>query len=94
MVANARDFLLAIKESTHVAFDEDATEFLDGLREAMSRTLDSRQVRSDERDSIFFFEGMLRGLQIKLTARKQKAAALLQETGLLGPDGKPRLPDA
>jgi len=88
MVANARDFLLAIKESTHTTFDHDAVEFLEGLRDGMSRSLDSSapNLHQYERDSIFFFEGMLRGVQIKLTAKKQKAAALLAESGFKAPD--------
>lgn len=88
MVANARDFLFAIKESTHTVFDADGAEYLDALRDGMSQSLDasSPHLHQHERDSIFFFEGMLRGVQIKLTAKKQKAAALLAESGFKPPD--------
>lgn len=95
VVANARDFLFAIKESTHTVFDADAVEFLDALRDGMSRTLDAQTGLSrDERDGIFFFEGMLRGVQLQLKRKQQHDKAKLAEMGLLGSDGNPRLPEA
>lgn len=91
LVANATEFLFAIKESTHTVFDEDATEFLEELRKFISAGLDNQTgLTREQRDSICFFEGMLRGVQIKLTHRKQQAAAKLSELGLLE-DGKPKL---
>ena len=91
MVANAREFLFAIKESTHTVFDEDAVEFLDQIREFASNELDKQtSLHPHERDSIMFFEGMLRGVQLKLTHRKQEAAAKLSKMGLLE-NGVPKL---
>ncbi len=86
MVKDAREFLLAIKESTHTVFDEDAVEFLELLREQMSQSLDARHIEQYERDSILFFEGMLRGVQVQLTRNKQHEAARLADLGLLKPD--------
>jgi hypothetical protein len=91
MVANAREFLLAIKESTHTVFDEDAVEFLENLREFASQSLDKQtNLHRHERDGVMFFEGLLRGVQLKLTHRKQQAASKLSEMGLLE-NGVPKL---
>jgi hypothetical protein len=74
MVASGRDFLRAIKESTSIEFDEDAAEFLDDLRRAMSGILDGERVRGEKRDAIFLFEGMLRGAQIVTKGLEQRLA--------------------
>jgi hypothetical protein len=93
MVRDAREFLLAIKESTHVAFDADAAEFLDDIRTYMSRQLDHQGVTGDARDSIFFFEGMLRGTQIRVKRQEHESKGRLNALGLLTPDGDPKLPE-
>lgn len=91
MVASARDFLFAIKESTHTVFDDDAVSFLEALREFISTELDKQTgLTREERDATCFFEGMLRGVQVKLAHRKQSSAAKLGALGLLV-DGKPKL---
>lgn len=91
MVANAREFLFAIKESTHTVFDHDAVEYLDGIRAYMTAQLDKQpNLTPAERDAIFFFEGMLRGTQLKLKQKQHRTASKLSALGLLK-DGKPTL---
>lgn len=93
MPANGREFLLAIKESTHTIFDEDAVDYLDTLREGVSRGADAQNLRDDARDAAIFFEGMLRGVQLKLRRAAAESKSKLNEMGFLSEDG-PKLPDA
>jgi hypothetical protein len=87
-VRNGREFLFAIKEATHVIFDEDAAEFLDALCEGITGGCDRQNLRGPERDAVIFFEGMLRGCQLKLTGTKQRARKELFDAGALTPDLK------
>lgn len=93
MVQNAREFLLAIKESTHTVFDDEAVEFLDNLRKYMSAAMDTQKIKGEQRDSIVFFEGMLRGVQLQLKRKEQESRGRLNAMGLLAPDGNPKLPN-
>jgi hypothetical protein len=85
-VRNGAEFLLAIKESTHTTFDDDAHQFLDAVVTAISGMADAQNLRGRERDAVIFFEGMLRGTQLKLLGKKQRAASELQQAGKLNPD--------
>lgn len=93
MVKDAREFLLAIKMSTHTTFDADAVDFLELLRTGVSQSLDAAGATGPERDSVLFFEGMLRGTQIKLIAAGQQAKGRLNAMGLLNGDGEPKIPE-
>jgi hypothetical protein len=85
-----REFLLAIKESTHTVFDEDAAEFLDSLREGITGQSNAQNLSGPERDAVLFYEGMLRGAQLAFTVTKQRARKALFDAGELNPDGTPK----
>lgn len=93
-VRTGRELLHAIKQVTRAnPFDDDAAEFLDDLVRAMTGITDAEQphLSRAERDAVFFFEGMLRGCQVDLLGKAQRAKGKLSAAGQLDADGNPKL---
>jgi hypothetical protein len=76
------DFLLAIKEATQTTYDKDAAEFLDGLAKVVSLGCDQMKVTGERRDRMMFFEGMLRGVQVKLARARLETGQELHDRGI------------
>lgn len=87
-IRNGREFLLAIKESTHTVFDDDAVEFLDDLVAGICATLDKQGARGPDRDRMLYFDGMLRGVQLRLVRDQQRQRKALGDVHMLTGDGK------
>jgi hypothetical protein len=66
----AAEFLFAIKESTHTTYDDDATEYLDSVVTAMLGKMDNDGLTGRDRDNVIFYEGMLKGVQLRLSKDK------------------------
>jgi hypothetical protein len=78
-VKDAESFLFAIKTSTDFQFDGDAVEWLEGLEERMFALLDSRGIHGRERDRIILYDGMLKGVILKLRKPVVEAEKNLKE---------------
>lgn len=91
MVANAKEFLLAIKETAQTEYDTSAVEFLEDLVTEISKDLTGRGVKGRKRDAWLFFEGMLKGVQLRLRRDAIQQRAELARRGALGAyDGTPK----
>ena len=92
-VKDARSFLTAIKQSTGDflepnQFDEEAVEYLDMLSENVFTALDNNRIKGRTRDRLIFFDGMLKGVILKLRKRVLEAGTELQDKNLLTEDKK------
>lgn len=67
---NAREFFFAINESTRIKGiadpSDDAVEFLELMANEIFKRLDRDSVSGVLRDNIIFWEGMLKGVQLRL----------------------------
>jgi hypothetical protein len=81
MIETAADFLLAIKESTGTAFDEGAVEFLSLLQRNEAEAAKLAGATGEKLGRILFFNGMLRGVQLKLARVRIDAQIEANEAG-------------
>lgn len=69
-VKDAASFLLAIKESTTAVYDHDAVDYLQKVVDELRHGLDqfglTQPSHQKAREEWIFFEGMLKGVQLKL----------------------------
>ena len=82
MIETGADFLFAIKETTSTEFDADAAEFLDMLQKGTAMALTKAGLSGDRRDAAMFYEGALKGLQIKLARVRIDAEREANELGV------------
>jgi hypothetical protein len=92
-VKDARSFLAAIKQSTGNflepnQFDDEAAEYLEMLSENVFTALDNNRIKGRTRDRLIFFDGMLKGVILKLRKRVLETGTELQDKNLLTEDKK------
>lgn len=85
---SAREFFFAINESCRIQGvsdpSDDAIEYLETLAETIFRGLDADAASGRRRDNIIFWEGMLKGVQLRLAKdRLRDAEATRATNGLL-----------
>lgn len=90
MIETAADFLLMIKETTSTEFDADAVEFLDALQKGTADALTKAGAVGDRRDAMMFWEGAIKGLQLKLARVRLDAQYEANEMGLDVATGNPK----
>ncbi len=83
VVKDARTFLLCIKETTDTQFDDDALQFLETLEKRIFDGLDAAGVTGRERDKFLLYEGMLKGVVLRLRRTVLEAGTSLQDANML-----------
>jgi hypothetical protein len=75
-IDTARKFFFAINEATRIEGiadpSEDAIEFLEIMSENIFRALDTSGATGRQRDNMIFWEGMLKGVQLRLSKDRMK----------------------
>ena len=93
MIENGRDFIFAIKESApnellRPDWDDDAGDFLDSTLERIRAGLSTAGMTDQRRrEYAIFYEGMLKGTQLKLRGAAAKMVSDLHDKGLIDEDG-------
>jgi hypothetical protein len=83
VVKDARTFILALKETTDTQFDDDAIDYLETLEKRVFEGLDAAGVKGRERDRFILYDGMLKGVILKLRRTVLEAGTKLQDANML-----------
>lgn len=83
VVKDARTLLLALKETMDTQFDDDAIDYLETLEKRVFEGLDAAGVKGRERDRFILYDGMLKGVILKLRRTVLEAGTKLQDDNML-----------
>lgn len=91
-IRDAASFIWALKQSTDCQFDVDAIEWMEQQEQRIFGALDARGVKGLNRDRVILYEGMRRGVMLKLRRRVLETRTALQDANMLNPDGTVKEP--